>query len=172
MQFVYKYYFFQILTAQCKQLCTTCCCSEYQFINYSEALSVRCFCRRPRLDSITRSAAYRVGMFAVLNEWASTAHHADGVEPRHRDQWRRYATGPAFDNVTRHSSPPPDILLKVCPQHMNWPELEFADCSSRHMLFRGRECSQRTRWLSTNRPSFAAADQVVTPTRVSNERVV
>jgi len=27
-------------------------------------------------------------------------------------------------------------------------------------------------WLSTNRPSFAAANQVVTLTRVTNERVV
>jgi len=36
-----------------------------------------------------------------------------------------------------------------------------------------RECSQRTSWLSTNRPSFAAANQVVTLTRAtSSERVV
>jgi len=34
-----------------------------------------------------------------------------------------------------------------------------------------RECSQRTNWPSTDRPSFAAANQVVTLTRVTNERV-
>jgi len=33
-----------------------------------------------------------------------------------------------------------------------------------------RERSQRTNWLSTNCPSFAAANQVVTLTRVTNER--
>ena len=33
------------------------------------------------------------------------------------------------------------------------------------------ECSQRTNWLSTNRPSFPAGNKVVTLTRVTNERV-
>ena len=37
---------------------------------------------------------------------------------------------------------------------------------------RVKACSQRTNSLSTNRPSFAAANQVVTLTRVTNERVV
>jgi len=34
------------------------------------------------------------------------------------------------------------------------------------------ECSQRTKWLITTRPSFDAANQDVTLTRVTNERVV
>jgi len=34
------------------------------------------------------------------------------------------------------------------------------------------ECSQHTNYLSTNCPGFAAANRVVTLTRVTNERVV
>ena len=35
-----------------------------------------------------------------------------------------------------------------------------------------RECSQRTNWLSTNRPNCVAANQVVTLMRATNERVM
>jgi len=47
---------------------------------------------------------------------------------------------------------------RVCSQHaheLNWTELQFGTRVSQ------RECSQRTNWHGTSRPSFAAANQVV-----------
>jgi len=49
---------------------------------------------------------------------------------------------------------------------LNWPELQYWT-----RVFQ-RECSHHMIWLSTNRPSFAVANQVETPTRVTNEPVV
>jgi len=47
--------------------------------------------------------------------------------------------------------------IKVCSQHkLNWTELQFWTLAFQW------ECSQRTNWPSTNRPSFAAANQVTT----------
>ena len=46
--------------------------------------------------------------------------------------------------------------LKVCSQHTNWTELQFWTNA-----FQWKR-SQRLNWLSTNCPSFAAANQVVT----------
>jgi len=50
---------------------------------------------------------------------------------------------------------------------LNWTELEFANWSSEHVRSNGS-----TKWLSTNRPSFVAANQVATLTRVTNKRVL
>ena len=59
-------------------------------------------------------------------------------------------------------------FVKVCSQDIDWIALHFW---TRVGLFQW-ECLQRMNWLSTNRPSFAAANQVVTLTHVTNERVV
>jgi len=47
------------------------------------------------------------------------------------------------------------------------------ECStSEHVYFKGVFAAHELNRLSTNRPSFAAAVQVVTLTRVTNERLV
>jgi len=45
-------------------------------------------------------------------------------------------------------------MVKAYSQHMNWTELQFSDRSSWTLEWTAAE-----NWLSTDRPSFAAANQ-------------
>ena len=66
--------------------------------------------------------------------------------------------------------------VKVCSQHMNWTELEYNRPIYSELKFWTyafqSECSQRTNWPSTNRHSFAAANQISTCKLLLSKRFV
>jgi len=65
-------------------------------------------------------------------------------------------------------------MRSIKPTHVGFrAHVKIASRIVSYRIVFQRECSQRKNWLSTNRPSFAAAiSQVATLTRVIDERVV